>query len=147
VPRPSPTIRSRARRHRTVALAAVVASTGVSACGLPSGEQLVDGSDVAGSVQQQLQIPLAKTERVDSTAVLVNVRDVYTGQSSNETVMIVDFNTAAATVQLTSGRTAGRPEPALITRDNVVVLYRHEPGTISRLRELRTAVDHVAPPA
>ena len=139
-------IQSRARRHSATVLFVVAAGVALTACGLPSGERLLDGSEVAGTVQQELQIPLAKIEPVESTAVLANVRDVFTGRSANETVMIVDFNTAAATVQLTSDRGSGRPEPSQITRDNIVVLYRHDPGTISRFRELRTALDHVGPP-
>ncbi len=138
-------IRARSR-CRTVALA-ILASTGLAACGLPSGERLLDGSDVAGTVQQELQIPLAKVEPVGSTAVLANVREVFAGQSTNETVMMVDFNTAAATVQLTSSRAVAQPELSHITRDNIVVVYRHEPGTMSRFRNLRTALDHVEPPS
>jgi len=112
-----------------------------------SGERLLDGSDVAGTVERELQIPLARSDPVDSTAVLANVRDVYTGRSSNETVMIVDFDSTAATVQLAPERADRSPEPSHVTRDNIVVLYRHEPGTISRWRELRAALAHVRPPS
>ncbi len=140
-------IRSRPTWRSVTARFVVLASVSGAGCALPSGEPLLDGSDVAGSIQRELGIPLAKTEPVESTAVLANVRDVYTGRSSNETVTIVDFNSADATVQLTSDRTgSARPEPLHATRDNIVVLYRHEPGTISRFRELRTALDQLGPP-
>jgi hypothetical protein len=140
-------IQSRARGHSTTVLSVVAAGVALAGCSLPSGEQLLDGSEVAGRVQRELQIPLTKVEPVESTAVLANVRDVYTGRSSHETVLIVDFNSAAATVQITSGRAAALSEIPHVTRDNIVILYRHEPGTNSRLRKLRAALGHVGPPA
>ena len=128
-------------------LIVVAAGVALAACGLPSGERLLDGSEVADRVQRELQVPLAKVEPVESTAVLANVRDVYTGRSSHETVLIVDFNSAAATVQLTSGRAAALSGIPHVKRDNIVILYRHEPGTISRFRKLQAALGHVGPPA
>ena len=125
-----------------------MASTGLAACGLPSGERLLDGSEVAGTVQRELQIPLAKIEPVESTAVLANVRDVYTRavfQRDGDDRRLQQRRGDGAARIATAERT--RPEPSQVTRDNIVVLYRHEPGTISRFRELRTALAHVGPPA
>jgi hypothetical protein len=135
--------RSAARRRSASVLCGLVAAACVAACGLPSDEELLAGSEVASSVRQELQIPLKKVEQVDSTAVLANVREVYTGRSSNETVMIVDFGSAAATVQLASGGARSPRDLTEITRGNVVVIYHNEPGTISRFRELRDALFRV----
>jgi hypothetical protein len=69
-----------------------------------------------------------------------DVEHTYSGRLRNERILLVIFDSAAATVQLTKGHRPPDKDVDVVVRRNAVVLYQHEPGTISRLARVRTAL-------
>ncbi len=114
-----------------------------SGCGAWEGEKLVSGPRLVEEVQAELDIPLSEAPRLETTSVMADVDQTYVGRSRNERILVVIFGSTAATVQLTERRRAGDDVDALV-RDNAVILYEHEHGSVSRLGRIKVAVERAA---
>jgi hypothetical protein len=128
-------------RRALLILTVLVAASG---CGLPGNETLLAGPPLAQEIGGRLGIPLKKTPGLDSTAVMANVEATYSGRSTNERILLVVFDSSAATVQLTRRQRRRDGNVDVVVRRNAVVLYEHERGTISRLAQIRAALDRSA---
>jgi len=119
--------------------ASLAASIG---CALPARAPVVDGPALAQTLQTRLGISLHEVPAPSTAANLHDVRAVYFGRSVNERLSAVVFDSAAATVQILGARGAHRlPAPGrLLTHNNVVVIYQHDAGTLSRLKLVQAAL-------
>jgi hypothetical protein len=106
---------------------------------------LISGPPLAREIERSLDVPLARVPRVESTSVMFNVVQTYSGTSANERLLVLVFDSAAATVQITASRSARGRDMAVIARKNAVVLYQHKNGTASRATTIRSALVRILP--
>lgn len=113
-----------------------------SGCDLSQQEQVIEGLDMQASIERSLGLRLEEDLTPTSVANMHNVTAVYSARSANERIVAVVFDSADATVQF-----FGRPRPrfapgrgVVLRRRNVVMVYHHQRGTISREAILRATL-------
>jgi hypothetical protein len=116
----------------------------MSGCAGAEGASTLDGPRVRSALEQRLGLALTEASQIIDTATLADVNHVYSARTSNERILAVVFDSEAATDQILGAR-GERPAVDVVRRRNVVVLYTREPGTVSRLAALRSAIDAVSP--
>lgn len=136
----------RSTRSRFVACSALSAlALAAGGCGFPQGERLLSPTAVADRLQQALSVELTRVPKVSGIAAFPDVKATYAGRSSNERILVVVFDSAAATVQLVGERSPPGTGIDALRHRNVVVLYQPDPGTLTRASDLASALRSVAP--
>lgn len=90
-----------------------------------------------------MDIALGERPPVVSNSVMADVEQTYLGRSSDERLLVIVFDSAAATVQITGPRQTSLAGVTAIARVNAVVLYQHEDGTVNRANVIRSALARV----
>lgn len=111
--------RMRSAGHCAMAMF-VLALTG---CPGTQDTTIVGGERVRSAIATELGLALEPLPKIEVTSTLANVIDIYSAPAPNEGVLVVVFDSAAATVQIL-GDNAGVPGGHVLRRENVVVLYR-----------------------
>jgi hypothetical protein len=127
-------MRSRRRGAAIVLLAICVALGG---CRALRADTVIAPEAARAAVQAQLGVELYTAATVASVATLTDVDATYAATTASERLLVVVFDSREATVQLTG---SARSDGDLVVVRNVVAIYDHDRGTISRLSELRTAL-------
>jgi hypothetical protein len=114
---------------------------------IPAHEPTIDGAALVDALEAKLGVQLAGTPSAPTVANLHDVSAVYSGASTNERLVAVVFDSPAATVQLVGGNGVHHVSGVgqLLRHDNVVVIYQHDVGTLSRWNLVRSVV-RAAPP-
>lgn len=111
----------------------------LSGCSNTSSGQRVDGSRVRAAVEKELGTRFVAVPNVMETATLSNVLDIYSTGIASERILIVVFDTPAATGQIVGDR--GRiQDTEVIRRGNVVILYTPAVAAPPRTDDLRRAL-------
>ena len=110
---------------------------GLGGCRALRAETVIAPEAVRDAVQSQLGVELYVAPTVAGVATLTDVDATYAATTASERILVVVFDSREATVQLTG---SARSDGALVVVRNVVAIYDHDRGTISRLSELRTAL-------
>jgi len=106
-------------------------------CEALRAEMIISPAAARDALQSQLGDALPQTMPVD-VAALTDVGASYTLRADTERLLVVVFDSREATTQLTGdGARAGGD---VVVVRNVVALYDHDRGTVSRLAELRAAL-------
>lgn len=131
--------------RRIATCACTLASVfGLAGCTLTSREPVIDGAWLANALEVQLGVQVEEVPQAPMAGNLHNVRAVYSARSVNERLLAVVFDSAAATVQVLGVQGGGNRVPGLgrlFRHNNVVVIYQHDAGTVSRWNLVRTVVD------
>jgi hypothetical protein len=120
------------------AIALLGASLALTGCGLFERERTIPAADARQAVQAQLGVALTETAPVSVLPTLTDVEATYTMKSPDEELLLLVFSTPDATVQFTGPGT--KRTPAAIVVRNVVAVYEHRPGTVSRRAQVRAAL-------
>jgi hypothetical protein len=124
------------RLGAAVLLIAICAA--LAGCQALETETIIAPTAVREAVQSRLGDALSETRPVDSVATLTDVSAIYALRTPGEHLLLVVFNSREATVQLTG---AARPShPELVVVRNVVAVYDHDRGAVSRMAQLRAAL-------
>jgi hypothetical protein len=110
----------------------------LAGCQALATETVIAPTAVREAVQSRLGDALSETRPVDSVATLTDVAAIYALRTPGEHLLLVVFNSREATVQLTG---AARPShPELVVVRNVVAVYDHDRGAVSRMAQLRAVL-------
>ena len=120
------------------AILAVWLCAATAGCGALRAEKFIAPAAARDAVQSALGEVLVETPLVSSVAALNDVTATYALRTTNERLLVVVFKTREASVQLTGPDAAH--DGGLVVNANVVALYEHDRGTISRLPALRSAM-------
>ena len=124
--------------HVGRALLAVWVCVATAGCGALRADKVIAPAVARDAVQAGLGVALVETPPVSSVAALTDVAATYALRTSNERLLVVVFGTREASMQLTG---PGPPRDSeVVVNGNVVALYEHDRGTVSRLPELRAAL-------
>lgn len=118
----------------TLLLAAVIG--GCSS--VPEGGT-ADSPHVRSAIEERLGVALKPVPKVVQTATLSNVVDIYSARTTSERILVVIFDSPAATTQVV-GEQARMPGSDVLRRGNVAVVYTRTPRRESRVGELRQAI-------
>ena len=114
------------------------ACAALAGCDALRAETVIAPAAARDAVQAALGVTLVEASAISSVAALNDVTATYTARTANERLLLVVFEAREASAQLTG---AARPRATgVVVADNVVALYERDPGTISRLAELRAAL-------
>lgn len=123
----------------TRCVATLVLTAAIGGCSSVPGEPTVDGRRVRSAIEQHLGVALKPVPKVVQTATLSNVVDIYSAWTSSERILVVVFDSPAATSQVV-GKHARMPGSDVLRRGNVAVVYTRTPRRGSRVSELRQAI-------
>jgi hypothetical protein len=105
-----------------------------------SDPEAVDGERLQHELETRLAIDVRKEAREETTPALVNVHDIYSGESGTRRVLAVVFVNSAATNQILGRGSPSLPGMTIVRYRNAVVLYEHEPGSLIGRGELIAAL-------
>jgi hypothetical protein len=129
--------------HRTLGfLTLVAACASATGCGgvVSNDGELVEGERLEMELEERLDMPIKAQPPVVTSAALVNVRAVYTGESAGERLLAVVFDDPRATAQILGGSESSWEGQSVVRYRNAVVLYEHEPGMTGGIADLRGAL-------
>jgi len=110
----------------------------LAGCTALEAQSIIAPTAVREAVQSRLSVALTEASAPDSVAALTDVQISYALRTTNERLLVVVFDSNEATVQLTGA--ARSPDSDVVVVRNVVAVYDHDRGTISRLAQLRSAL-------
>jgi len=129
--------RVRVRRDLVAALILVVWMSG---CGLGADRPpTLAAADVARALEPATGITLRATPPPSGTPGLPELATSLSGSTTGESLTVLVFFEAEGTRRVlgSGGKPAG---VAVLTRSNIVVLYRVSPGTVDQSRQIRQAL-------
>ena len=99
---------------------------------------------MSSQIRRSIFVELTRTEGLENTAAFPDVRAAYVGQTTHERMLVVVFRSATAAVQVLGKQTPHVDGIVPIRYRNVVVLYQHQPATVSRAPRVAAALRHAA---
>jgi hypothetical protein len=121
--------------------ASVAAGSTIAGCSeRAADEPEVTTDGLKAELESRLSMPVRAQAPVLTSAALVNVDAVYTGESRTESLLAVVFDDPRATSQILGTGDPSSTQPAVVRYRNAVLFYEHEPGTTSHLPDVRAAV-------
>jgi hypothetical protein len=127
-------------RHRLTAIASTLAIA-VAGCGVvPRTGQRLDVGTVRAAIAQRAAIDLHHEPPPIGTPGLPQLAGTYAGANRTERIVLLDFYSPEATAAAL-GREGARDRDLVLRRENLVVLYEHEPGGPDHREDLRAALD------
>lgn len=141
-----PVSRSRRRlRTRRIQLTAAVLISALLQTGcalLPQEERLIDGQLITRRLQGTLGLRFMAAFPAPYTITMSDVVTSYSSRSLRQRVLVVAFDSSAATKQITGGlNRVPQAKIRVIERENMVILYKHAPGTPDLSDELASVLD------
>lgn len=119
----------------------VLLAFALAGCSQAGSKTTADGAKVRSVLEARLGITLELTPKVVETPTLSNVRNVYSAQSASERILVVVFDSPAATRQILGEQ--GRLDGGEIVRHgNVTVLYTVRTGRANRAATIRRALNN-----
>lgn len=109
---------------------------------LPQKERLIDGQLIARRLQNSLGLRFMATLPAPVAITLPDLVASYSSRSLGQRILIVAFDSPAATRQITGGlNRVPQAKFRVIKRENMVILYKHGPGTPDLSDELASVLD------
>jgi len=109
-----------------------------TACSLPSQPAFINPGSAQRIAEHTFGLPLRQLSQPDTPS-LANIVATYSGSRNRTRVIVIVFDSALATRQLTGGTsTAVTGSQTLVRSDNVVLMYHHAgipPLTVQRSLE------------
>jgi len=126
------------RCHSFRAALWLAAGTALAGCAELRAEHVITPVQVRHAVQSELDVALVEKAPVNTVASLTDVTGTYFLKTANERLLLVVFDSPAATKQMTGS--AQRSTDDLLVIRNVVAVYEHHDAHPSRLSRLRSAL-------
>jgi hypothetical protein len=127
-------------KRRRIGLLLLVAWPALAGCGgLPDRENVISGGEVERRLERALDLPLVRVPQPRYAPSMVNVTATYEGRSASESLLVVVFDSRAATAQIGhEGRARGGLD--VLLEGNVAVLYRRGTGRPDRKHAIERAL-------
>jgi hypothetical protein len=121
---------SEPRRWLTKACTVLACSFAFAGCAmLPEDERRIDSQVVERELERELGLQLRSSSPPPVSTTLANLETSYEGEGSRERVLVLVFDTPAATAQVTGeGGVRNVGSAQLIRKGNIVVLYNRPDG-------------------
>lgn len=126
---------------RPLLVGVLAAMLGASGCTTATSPRPYDAESVRVSVEKRLQMPLERADDVTSSSILTDVLAIFSGATRRDRLLLIVFDSSAATVQATGRiRTSGEYDTAVLRRSNVVAFYTRAPRAPDRRAAIRAAL-------